>query len=95
LIKGGGDYEQTICNAVMGGWDTDCNGATSGSIVGIVNGANRLPLKWIQPLNNQIRSGLTNFDRANFTDLARRTNRVVTNVNAQSKSPQMTAIDDF
>ena len=34
LIFGETDFHQSICRAVEGGWDTDCNGATSGSIVG-------------------------------------------------------------
>ncbi len=73
LLAGQGDYEQTICNAVMGGWDTDSNGATAGSIVGVILGANALPKKWIAPLNNRIRSSLGGFDNAKFTDLAART----------------------
>ncbi|HEY8347013.1 MAG TPA: ADP-ribosylglycohydrolase family protein, partial [Symbiobacteriaceae bacterium] len=55
LIYGEGDYERTICNAVMGGWDTDCNGATVGSVIGVMLGASKLPAKWIAPLNNRVR----------------------------------------
>jgi ADP-ribosylglycohydrolase len=73
LIFGNGDYEQSICNVVMGGWDTDSNGATVGSIVGTMLGAENLPGKWIDPLNNQIRSSMKGFDRSRFTDLAKRT----------------------
>lgn len=73
LLAGNGDYEKTICNTVMGGWDTDSNGATAGSIVGVIQGAKALPQKWIAPLNNRIRSSLGGFDNAQFTDLARRT----------------------
>ncbi len=31
LLYGKMDFEKTICLAVSGGWDTDCNGATAGS----------------------------------------------------------------
>jgi hypothetical protein len=34
----------------MGGVDTDCTGATAGSLLGAVLGAKRLPKKWIEPL---------------------------------------------
>ncbi|NQV16090.1 ADP-ribosylglycohydrolase family protein [bacterium] len=95
LIKGNGDYEQTICNAVMGGWDTDCNGATAGSIIGVINGAKALPPKWIQPLNNQIRSSLGGFDRSKFADLAHRTLNVATSVKAKYISTQIAGADDF
>jgi len=73
LIFGKGNYEQSICNVVMGGWDTDSNGATVGSIVGTILGAENLPEKWIAPLNNQIRSSMKGFDLSRFTDLAKRT----------------------
>jgi len=73
LIHGQGDYERTICHTVMGGWDTDSNGATAGSIVGTMLGASNLPAKWIAPLNNRLRSSMKGFDNAAFDDLARRT----------------------
>jgi ADP-ribosylglycohydrolase len=73
LLYGEGDYERTICNAVMGGWDTDCNGATVGSVLGVMLGASRLPGKWIAPLNNRVRSSLKGFDNITFDELARRT----------------------
>jgi ADP-ribosylglycohydrolase len=50
-----GDYETAITVAVMFGWDTDCNGATVGSLLGAQLGYGKLPLrKWIQPLNDKI-----------------------------------------
>jgi ADP-ribosylglycohydrolase len=73
LLFSGGDFEHAVCNAVMGGWDTDCNGATVGSIVGTMLGADRLPRKWIDPLNDRIRSSLKGFDNSKLSDLARRT----------------------
>ena len=95
LIHGAGDYERTITNAVMGGWDTDCNGATAGSIVGILQGAKALPEKWIQPLNDQIRSSLGGFDRSKITDLAQRTVEAARSVNAENDSSNMTRSDDY
>jgi len=73
VISAQGDYERAICNVVMGGWDTDSNGATVGSIMGTMLGAAALPEKWIGPLNGTIRSSLKGFDHSLFTKLARRT----------------------
>ncbi len=73
IISSDGDYERAICNVVMGGWDTDSNGATVGSIMGTMIGAEKLPPKWISPLNNRIRSSLKGFDNASLSDLAVRT----------------------
>ncbi len=73
LLYGENDFERTICYAVMGGWDTDCNGATAGAILGVILGAEALPEKWVAPLNNRIRTSLHGFDNSSFDDLTRRT----------------------
>src|SRR3990172_5734366 len=76
LISSKGDYENAICNVVMGGWDTDSNGATVGSIMGTMLGAKNLPSKWISPLNNKIRSSLKGLDNASLSELAKRTTKL-------------------
>jgi ADP-ribosylglycohydrolase len=76
LLSSDNDFGRAICNAVMGGWDTDCNGATVGSIMGTMLGADKLPHQWIDPLHDRIRTSLKGFDNATFSDLARRTVRV-------------------
>lgn len=73
LLYGEGDFEKSICNVVMGGWDTDSNGATVGSILGTMLGAQQLPAKWIAPLDNRIRSSLKGFDNSEISALAFRT----------------------
>ncbi|MGH7491464.1 MAG: ADP-ribosylglycohydrolase family protein [bacterium] len=73
LLYGACDYERSICNVVMAGWDTDSNGATVGSILGTMLGAKGLPEKWSAPLNNRMRSSLKGFDNSAFEDLAKRT----------------------
>jgi len=76
LLYGDGDFEQSVCNVVMGGWDTDSNGATVGSVVGTMTGVNRLPSRWISPLNNKIRSSLKGFDNSAIDQLAKRTTTI-------------------
>ncbi len=76
LLSSPNDFGQAICNVVMGGWDTDSNGATVGSIMGTMLGADNLPKQWIQPLNDRIRTSLKGFDNSRFTDLACRTAKV-------------------
>ncbi|PCI46308.1 MAG: hypothetical protein COB49_08595 [Alphaproteobacteria bacterium] len=95
LLAGDGDYEKTICYTVMGGWDTDSNGATAGSIIGIIQGAKALPEKWTGPLNNRIRSSLGNFDNSNFTDLAQRTFIVTQRPVDQTSTGSHHHTDDF
>lgn len=73
LLYGNGDYEKSVAIAVMGGLDTDCNGATAGSIVGAFLGAQKLPQKWIAPLNDRLESALVGFTLNRISDLAERT----------------------
>ncbi len=61
---------RTISLAVMGGWDTDCNGATAGSVLGAMLGADALPKKWIKLLNNRLRSFVVGYDNWAITDVA-------------------------
>lgn len=61
LLLGGRDFEKVITIAVMGGLDTDCNGATAGSICGAMTGAEKLPAKWIDPLNDTLYSQVNDY----------------------------------
>jgi ADP-ribosylglycohydrolase len=72
LLYSGGDFGRSISIAVMCGWDTDCNGATVGSVLGALLGADALPESWIAPLNDRTRSAVIGFDNSRLSDLARR-----------------------
>ncbi|MBA7560998.1 ADP-ribosylglycohydrolase family protein [Candidatus Atribacteria bacterium 1244-E10-H5-B2] len=80
LIHGNGDYEKSISIAVMCGFDTDCNGATTGSIIGALSGAHQLPDKWIRSLNNRVDSLIINDSRVSISDLADRTVSLVQSI---------------
>jgi ADP-ribosylglycohydrolase len=73
LLYGDGDFEKSIATSVMGGLDTDCNGATTGSILGVILGAKNLPKKWIKPLNNRIDSYIVGYNNSQISELAKRT----------------------
>jgi len=70
LLHGKLNLGKTICITVMGGWDTDCTGATAGSVLGAVLGADRLPAKWVRPLRNRVRSIVVGYDNLGITDVA-------------------------
>ncbi len=76
LLYGKLDFGKSIGIAVMAGFDTDCNGATVGSILGMLLGADSLPDSWIKPLNNQLKSGIDGFTRVEISELALRTMRI-------------------
>lgn len=72
LIYSDGDFEKAITAAVSGGWDTDCNGATTGSVIGALLGADAIPDKWKAPLHNTIYSCINEFHPTQITACAER-----------------------
>jgi ADP-ribosylglycohydrolase len=77
LLWGNGDYAVTVGSVVQGGWDTDSNAATAGSVVGTVVGAVKLPSQFIEPLHDRTRSVIFGFDNSPISELARRTTAIV------------------
>lgn len=77
VLHSGGDFTRGVTLAVMGGWDTDCNGATVGSIVGAMQGARRVPSVWHAPLNDTLRSGIVDYHPIAISECAARTLEVL------------------
>jgi ADP-ribosylglycohydrolase len=73
IAHGDGDFTRSIAAAVAGGWDTDSDGATVGSVAGALAGASGIPEHWTAPLRDRVASSLTGFDGARLRDLAVRT----------------------
>lgn len=73
LVHGRGDFEASVTRVVMGGWDTDSNGATVGSVCGALHGLAGIPDAWAAPLAGRVRSSLKGFDGSRIEELARRT----------------------
>ena len=63
----------SICLAVSAGLDTDCNGATVGSIVGAVHGRRNFESPLAGRLNDTIKSTLAGVESVTMIELARRT----------------------
>jgi ADP-ribosylglycohydrolase len=55
-LYGEGDFGKSICAAVNCGDDTDCTGATLGSILGIIKGTAGIPAEWKAPVGEGIRN---------------------------------------
>ncbi len=72
LVFAGDDFEQAITTAVLGGWDTDCNGATVGSIMGAKLGAAALPQSWIELLHDTLYAEIHGFHPIAISECARR-----------------------
>ena len=49
LLYGQGDFRTTVQIAVLCGWDSDCNPATAGGLLGIIHGFTGLPSEFTDP----------------------------------------------
>jgi len=50
----GKDFGDCLCKAVNCGYDTDCTGATLGSLLGIIGGTVAIPERWLKPVGEEI-----------------------------------------
>ncbi|HEX2950808.1 MAG TPA: ADP-ribosylglycohydrolase family protein, partial [Armatimonadota bacterium] len=50
----GEDFGDKLCKAVNCGYDTDCTGATLGSVLGIIGGTAGIPQRWSDPVGKTI-----------------------------------------
>jgi ADP-ribosylglycohydrolase len=89
LLYGEGDLDRSLCIAVNCGEDTDCTGATVGSIWGLIHGAQAIPARWIDPIGRSIKTACLNLGElglyggqlpADVDDLTRRTERIARQV---------------
>jgi hypothetical protein len=72
LLYGDDDFATTIALAVAGGFDTDCNGATCGSLWGVRHGAKALPSRWLRPLRNKLKTNLADYASQPLDQMAER-----------------------
>jgi len=80
LYYGRKSFGRTLALTVTAGLDTDCTGATAGSILGAVLGAKRLPKKWTVPLGDRVVTYLNGKRNWRSADIARRFLKVTSHV---------------
>ncbi|MEV7792428.1 ADP-ribosylglycohydrolase family protein [Streptomyces sp. NPDC087512] len=79
LTHADGDFTGSVARAVSGGWDTDSNGATAGSVAGLLAGhPAALPEHWTAPLKNRLAASVGGFDGIGFDTLAHLTHTEAT-----------------
>jgi ADP-ribosylglycohydrolase len=54
--------------AVETGFDTDCNGATVGSILGMANGLHAVPAYWTEPFGDTLYTSIFGLDRLKISE---------------------------
>ena len=71
LLYGGGDFTRSVNIGVMCGWDTDCNVANIGAVLGVKNGLEGIDLtNWRKPIHDFVACSSV-MGSLNLTDIAR------------------------
>lgn len=73
LLYGNGDFGKSLCLAVQAAFDTDCNGATVGSVVGMMIGAKAIPEEWSKPVNDTIHTSVLGVGTVSVSECAKAT----------------------
>jgi ADP-ribosylglycohydrolase len=77
LLWGGGDFGKTICLAVQSALDTDCNGATAGSIIGMIAGVRKIPARWSEPLKDTLNTSVAGYTKVSIAAMAEETVKMI------------------
>ena len=73
LLYGEGDYGKSICMAVEPCFDTDCNGATVGSVLGMRNGIDGIGEEWTRPVEDTIHTSIYGSEKVKISDCVQMT----------------------
>ena len=73
LLYGRGEYGRSVCMAVEQGFDTDCNGATVGSVLGMRNGMSGIGSEWTAPLHGMLNTTIFGVGKVRIDDLVNKT----------------------
>lgn len=73
LLYGEGDYGKSICLAVQTGFDTDCNGATVGSVIGMMKGDSAIGSEWKDVINDKVDTSIFGVGTVIISDLVKKT----------------------
>ena len=68
LLVGGGNFGKSVCAAVQAAFDTDCNGATVGSILGMRNAG--IPEEWIKPFGGRLQTSIQGYGEVTAEQMA-------------------------
>ena len=73
LLYGEKNYGKSICLAVQSGFDTDCNGATVGSVLGMMLGKSGIGSEWSDPVNDTLETPINGIASISISQLAEKT----------------------
>lgn len=72
-----GDFDLAITNTVLCGFDTDCNSATVGSILGLRHGFSSINEKWYKDLQPTLSSSVNGYNLMTLDEAVNRTIKLI------------------
>lgn len=86
LLFGENDFGKSVCLAVSAGYDTDCNGATVGSIMGMLKGFSGLDSGWYSVFRETTRTGICDTPIISADEFTRRTLDVLSRISENTSA---------
>lgn len=77
LLYGEGLFGKSICLAVQACYDTDCNGATVGSVMGMFLGKDGVGSEWIEPFQGKCWTNISGYYLIDAKDMAQKTLKLI------------------
>jgi ADP-ribosylglycohydrolase len=73
LLYGEKDFGKTVCLSVEAAFDTDCNGATAGSVAGMMLGAEKIDPYWPEAFHYRLRTSVEGYNCVTADELVEKT----------------------
>lgn len=73
VLYGQGDIGRSMCMAVETAFDTDCNGATVGSVLGMLAGISSIGKEWTAPVNDRLHTSIFGVGTVSISECAEKT----------------------
>ena len=77
LIYGEKKFGKSLCLAVEACYDTDCNGATVGSVIGMLLGESGIEPEWLEPFHGRLHTSIAGYELVDADSMAQITMELI------------------